>query len=275
MEFGLSSPIASVIAWRRQPCAWRFNPCRLTGMALVLVLISLCSSAAAQVVVAVDYSGIDDGEEKKSDEPKSPFKLPSPSADAVEAMEDFRRAVKNGTWEKAFKNFDKLLADTNNGLVDAKDGVKLPSRLAASNVLVQLPAAGKSAYRVFYDAKAKTLWEQVQKEQGKAEMENLSRLATMYLISSVGDLAANRLGDLLFEQGDMDGAIQTWQRVLEDRPDSAIPRVELLVKTATAKARARRWQELSEVSRQIVDRHAKESIVLAGEKKLAADYVAQ
>ncbi len=55
-------------------------------------------------------------------------------------------------------------------------------------------------------------------------MATLSRLATLDLITSVGDLASDRLGELLFEQGDMIGAVDAWQRILTHRPDSSLSR---------------------------------------------------
>ena len=85
----------------------------------------------------------------------------------------------------------------------------------------------------------------------RTELTKLIRLSTLDLITSVGDLAANRLGDVLFEQGDMLGAIDAWQRVLDYRTDSSLSRPMLLVKTGVALANAGRWAELDEVERQL------------------------
>jgi len=90
----------------------------------------------------------------------------------------------------------------------------------------------------------------------------------------VGDLGADRLGDVLFEQGDMDGAISAWQRILEWRPDSTLRPVELLIKTATAMTRAGRWKEAAEVKQLIEARYAGESITVGGKKVQATDYLA-
>ena len=60
-----------------------------------------------------------------------------------------------------------------------------------------------------------------------------------YFASSLGDVAADRLGDLYFERGQMAEAANYWEAVLRDHPDSSIPRLRLLTKAALACAR---WQ---------------------------------
>ena len=204
-----------------------------------------------------------------------PFALPHPSINTLDAIEEFRAALKEETWEKAFGHLEKLATDSSLTLVPEKDGFQLPLRATLFASLVRMPAAGKNAYRLFHDAEARGLWERAQNEEGAAEFEILSRLATIELHTSVGDLGADRLGDVLFEQGDMDGAISAWQRILEWRPDSTLRPVELLIKIATAMTRAGRWKEAAEVKRLIEARYAGESITVGGKKVLSTDYLAR
>ncbi len=246
-------------------------------LAMLLASMTMLSGAGgivrAQVAVA-QATFVDEDSSAGEAEPKHPFVLPAAKADSLEALEDFRRAVSKGTWEAAFKQVEKLAQDTTAGLVPAKDGLKVPLASALADELAQLPAAGKAAYRLFHDAQAKIVWEQAQQLTGSAEQEKLSRLATLELITSVGDLASDRLGEVLFEQGDMTGAVEAWQRVLNHRPDSGLSRVLLLTKVGVALAHAERWDELTDVGKQLAERHAGESVVLGGERVVAADHIA-
>ena len=179
------------------------------------------------------------------------------------------------SWEKAFKQIETLLAEPAVGLVPSKDGLLVPLSTAVATDLAALPPSGQDAYRLFHDAEAKKLWDGLQNETGPEEMTKLSRLSTLDLITSVGDLAANRLGDVLFEQGDMLGAINAWQRVLDYRTDSSLSRAMLLVKTGIALANAGRWAKLDEVERQLRERYAGETVTVAGAKVVATDHIAE
>jgi outer membrane protein assembly factor BamB/tetratricopeptide (TPR) repeat protein len=231
--------------------------------------------SARTCAVALAQADVTD-EDRRDGEPESkpPFVVPAAKIDALEALEDFRKAVRKSKWDIAFKQLETLSGDAATGLVPRKAGLWMPLRSALANDLAQLPPAGQHAYRLFHDAEAKTLWDQAQKENGAAEIEKLSRLATLELITSVGDLAADRLGELLFEQGDMTGAIEAWQRILTYRPDSTLSRPLLLAKVGVALARAGRWEELEELQRQLEERHAGEKVVLGGKQVVAAEHVA-
>ncbi len=207
-------------------------------------------------------------------ESKQPFVLPVAKAETLETLQDFRRAVAKGTWETAFKHLDKLAADDSAGLVAGKDGLYLPLDRALADDLAALNPAGQTAYRLFHDAQARLLWEQAQKQSGSAEIQSLRRLATLEMITSVGDLAADRLGEVLFEQGDMSGAVDAWQRILTERPDSSLPRAQLLAKIAVALADAGRGSEIPPVAEQLSGRHAGEMALIAGERVDAAHFVA-
>jgi outer membrane protein assembly factor BamB len=269
MSAEISPFISSHPSHRRQSAACCL-PAVSACLAMLLVLFGAGGLALAQVLTFTTADTATDANQKKQ-----PFVLPAPSADTLEAIEDFRRAVGKEAWEKAFKQIDKLIGGSATGLVPADNGFKLPLQMAIASALVQLPPAGKNAYRLFHDAEAKAAWEKLQADAASDDLPTLTRLASVELITAVGDLAANRLGDVLFEQGDMDGAIDAWQRVLNDRPDSNLPRADLLAKTATALARAGRWAELSEVQRQITTRYAGEPITVGGQRVSASEYATQ
>jgi len=203
------------------------------------------------------------------------FTLVRTPPETTESLEEFHRAALAGDWEKAFRLSNKLLAESPDVLIPDKDGFSVSMRMIIARHLAKLPTAGKQAYRVFNNSAAKALWDQSQREEGAAEFSKLSRLATVDLVTSVGDLAANRLGDILFEQGDLDAAAAAWQSILTERPDSPLRRVDLLVKISTAMARAGRSEELALLARQIARQHAGEQVLAGGKRIPAADYAAE
>ncbi len=233
------------------------------GIPLVAVALMFSARSAEAQVMAMSVD-----EEVESNDLGKPFLLPAQSTEIAEAMEDFQRYAKRGTWEKAFKSLDQVINSKSTGLVPGKNGLMIPSGVLIQQTLADLPGAGKEAYRLFHDAEAKVILEQA---QGKEELEKLTLLASAHLVTSVGDTAAERLGDLYFEQGDMDRAAASWQSVLAYRPDSPLPKARLLVKTAIALARAGRWTAFEQVRGQIEQRYTSDIVELGGQKISAGE----
>lgn len=233
------------------------------------VLLARWSPARGQIMIAAPVAAQStdkDDEEKK----KRPFSLPAQKSEVTEALADFRRLSDKGTWERAFKELEKVQQADPNALTPGEDGLYMPTRLVIRQALAELPAAGKQAYRLFHDAEAKVLLEQA---QGKDEVEKLRKIFSDYFITSVGDSAADRLGDIHFEQGEMDKAAECWQAVLRWQPETALPRVRLLVKTAIARARGGHWDEFAELEREVRQRHAGETVVLGGKAVPAEEHL--
>jgi outer membrane protein assembly factor BamB len=199
-----------------------------------------------------------------------PFLLPSVPSDVVESIDDYRRYCQRQYWEKAFKQLDKLSSAKSTGLVHDKDGVMIPPALLLARLILDLPEDGKNAFRLFYDADAKSLLEQA---QGKDEEGKLAKVATQFLFTASGDLAADRWGDLLFERGDFSRAIGAWRSILRNRPDSGIPQPQLLVKVAVAAARDGHWPEFQEIKQQIHERQSEASVTVGGQSVRAIDYL--
>jgi outer membrane protein assembly factor BamB len=203
---------------------------------------------------------------------ESTFILPAQPQEVTEGLEDFRRHAKRGTWEKAFKALTTMLTKANDGLIARKDGVLVPAPVLWRSLLAELPAEGKKAYRLFHDAQAKALLEQA---QGKDETAKLEQIVNNHLITSVGDTAANRLGDLSFEQGLLDRAVESWQTILLYSPDSSIPRPELLTKIGIALARSGRYSELKQVQAELEQKHKTAVVTLGGKKVSPAEHLAK
>ncbi|HEV3340707.1 MAG TPA: PQQ-binding-like beta-propeller repeat protein [Pirellulales bacterium] len=224
------------------------------------------SQAGAQIVVAAPAVA----EAENPNEPKRPFTLPAQKNEVAESLADFRRYAEKTTWERAFKALEKVQQADPNALTPSGDGLYMPTRRVLRHALAELPPAGKQAYRLFHDADAKALFAQA---QGKDEVEKLRKVFNDYFITSVGDSAADRLGDIYFEQGEMDRAAECWQAVLQWCPESELPRVRLLVKSAIAEARGGHWDAFDELKREVQQRHADEKVVLGGKSVAAAAHL--
>ena len=221
--------------------------------------------ARAQVLVAGN-----ENEDSAENQGQHPFLLPAQPTEIGEAMEDFRRFAGRKQWEKAFKHLEKVFNATANGLVLTADGIMLPSRMIAREALLELPPAGQDAYRLFFDAEAKKLLEQA---QGAEELNKLSQIFSRFLVTSVGDTAADRLGDLHFEAGNFAQAVNAWRSILEERPDSRISRARLRVKIAVGLAREGHWSEFRNVLKLVEEQHAGEKLTLGGREVSAVDYL--
>jgi outer membrane protein assembly factor BamB len=238
----------------------------LAGVLAAAILLMGGRPSNGQFAVAVPVAG-QDGD---ANAVKRPFTLPAQKSEVAESLAEFHRLVEKGTWERAFKELEKVQAADPNALTPAADGLYMPTRLVVRQALAELPPAGKQAYRLFHDADAKALYDQA---QGKDEVEKLRKVFSDHFVTSVGDAAADRLGDIYFEQGEMSQAADCWQAVLAWCPETAIPRVRLLVKSAVAQARGGHWDAFASLSREVHQRYADESVVIGGRQVAAAGYL--
>ena len=251
-----------------EACRSRLQPVKFTLGVFFLLAFLAMSLRAANVNAQALVAGDDKSEEDKSNQP--PFLLPAQPPEITEAMEDFRRFVGRKQWEKAFKHLEKVFSSTSDGLVLTADGIMLPSRMIAREALLELPAPGQDAYRLFCDAEAKKLLDQA---QGKEELTKLSQIFSRYLVTSAGDVAADKLGDLHFEAGELDQAINAWKTIIEQRPDSPISRGKLRTKIGVALARQRHWGEFEELMKIVEQQHLNEKMTIGGKEVLINEHL--
>lgn len=229
-------------------------------------------------IVAVGISVVclaakaEDAEPEKisNDRPDRPLHLPAASSETKEAFDDFDRFARRGAWERATKALYTIAEDQAGRFVDGKDGFIISVARKRRAVLEGLSPEGQAAYRLFYDSDAKKLFDEA---EGPTEQATLERLYSSYFLTSVGDNAADRLGDLYFERGEYDRAADCWLSILRERPDSEIPPALLTVKAALALARAGRRSELEAIRADLADRYADEVVTLGGRKAKAAEYL--
>ena len=204
-------------------------------------------------------------------------KQPAP---VLEAVEDFERYRDHKAWEKAFAALDKVAAAERDRLVITPDGVAIPPSLKVRRALLSLPPDGRQAYRLFNDAKAQQLFTQATTppaDPAAAPVDDvplLRQIVDRYFVTTIGDRAADRLGDALFEAGDFAGAEACWRLVLDDFPDSTLDAAQLQVKRAAALARAGSAEAFAQVRDLVRDRYAGQRVRVGGVDVDAAAFVA-
>ena len=209
-------------------------------------------------------------EKLSNDQPSRPIQMPAASSEAREAFDDFERFSRRGAWERATKALYAIPEAQINRFVDGPDGFIIPVARKRRAVLSGLSPEGQAAYRLFYDAEAKKLLDQA---EGTAEQSSLEKLYSAYFPTSVGDNGADRLGDLYFEQGRFDRAVDCWLAILRERPDSDISPALMAVKAALGLARAGRKGEIEAIRGELADRFADEVVTLGGRKAKAAEHL--
>jgi len=232
--------------------------------AAILTLLLTPTLAPAQQAVE------DDPAKVSNDQPTRPMQMPAASSEAKEAFDDFERFVRRGAWERATKALYAIPEAQATRFVDGKDGFIIPVARKRRAVLAGLSPEGQAAYRLFYDADAKKMLDQA---EGPTEQATLENLYSAYFLTSIGDNAADRLGDLYFEQGRFDRAADCWLAVLRERTDSELSPALMAVKAALALARAGRRGEVDAIRGELADRFADEVVTIGGRKAKAAEHL--
>src|SRR3954464_9210100 len=188
-----------------------------------------------------------------NDRPDRPLQMPPASSEVKEAFDDYERFRRRAAWERALKALYAIPDAQAPRFVDGQKGFIIPVARRRREVLGELSPEGQVAYRLFYDDEAKKL---LGEADGPAELKTLERIYSAYFPTSVGDNAADRLGDLYFEMGRFDRAAECWLAVLRERPDTDLSPALISVKAALALSRAGRRAETVALRRELADRYS-------------------
>ncbi|MFI5379067.1 MAG: PQQ-binding-like beta-propeller repeat protein [Tepidisphaerales bacterium] len=244
------------------------------GAAAVLGLAPGAQGQIAQVVQAVAAV---DTEEAPQQNKNQGFSVPKEDQKHVESLEDFSRYASKKQWELAFKAIAAPAEADLKGMVPGKDGFYVPVTMRIKMLLAGLPPEAKQAYRLFHDAKAKQLLDQtLNPEPGQAvdEVTELRKIVDRYFITSVGDQAADILGDLYFERGDFVAAARTWESILANYPESGISKLKLHVKKAVALARAGKMDGFGVELGIVKDQFPAQTVTVAGKDMSPTEFLA-
>jgi len=203
-----------------------------------------------------------DDDKVSNDQPDRPLQMPPASTEVKEALDDFERFQRRSAWERALKSLYTIPEEQTHRFIDGEKGFIIPVARKRHSVLAALPPQGQAAYRLFYDAEARKLFEEA---SGPSELKTLERIYSAYFITSVGDNAADRLGDLYFELGYFDRAADCWMAVVRERPDTDLSPALLTVKAGLALFRAGRGSEFAQIQAELAERHTGEKLSIGGQ----------
>jgi outer membrane protein assembly factor BamB len=204
----------------------------------------------------------DEDDKVSNDDPARPLQMPPAKTEVKEALDDFERFRRRNAWERALKALYTITEDQALRFVDGDSGFIIPVAQRRRQVLTALPPEGQAAYRLFYDAEAQKLFADA---EGPNELANLERIYSAYFTTTIGDDAADRLGDLYFEMSRFDRAADCWLSILRDRPDTNLSPATVALKAALALARAGRRTEFEQVRAELADRYKGDKAAIGGE----------
>jgi outer membrane protein assembly factor BamB len=236
----------------------------VTRWAIVILLLAPAA--------AFGQSKPEDEDKASNDNPARPLQMPPASSEVKEAIDDFERFSRRAAWERAFKAIYTIVDDQARRFVDGEAGFIIPVERKRRSLLTGLPSPGLAAYRLFYDADARKLLDEA---EGATELKNLERIFNSYFTTSVGDTAADRLGDLYFELGRFDRAAECWLAIVREHPDSDLAPALVSVKAALALHRAGRRTEFEQLRSELSSRYSDEKITLGGESGPPAELLAR
>lgn len=246
---------------------------RIVGIlpaALVLAVTCLFAARAnGQFVAVASETNSDDSHQP------SPFALLKANTKTNESLDDFKRYSGKKSWELAFHALASIDDASGNGLVPSGNGFMVPVRTRVQQLLLELSPDGRDAYRLFNDSVAKQLWEHASDTRSGIpadEMDSLHKLVDRYFLTSVGDLAADRLGDALFEKGDFASAEAQWRLIVENYPDSHLSLAKLECKRCVAFSLLGRRGDLQSLAAQIRDKYSDQNVTLGGRDVNAAEF---
>ncbi len=231
---------------------------------MVYVLFSfgcLSTLAHAQVIVAAQVGDASDEDEKNL----GGFQVQVDDSMAT-SFKDFERFAARKDWEKAFRAIGEIPSEKRVGMLKAGGGMIVPARTRIWQVVAELPAEGREAFRVFFDAKARELLSHIDADDAEpvADIKIARQVYDEYFLTSVGDDAANLLGDAAFEQGDFRGAERYWRAILDHHPNTELGELRIQVKRAMALLRSGRGRQYAALLKDIEQRFPGETVVLGG-----------
>ena len=157
--------------------------------------------------------------------------------DIADEIKVIDKLIDRKEWRKAIEKCQKLIAKPHKAMIEIRPGVYGSPRGLCELKLRGMPAAGKLLYQTLYDPEAERLFQRALKGRNVGEAR---KLVGEFAYTSVGPSGIALLADLLFEKGDVRGALDQWTRwmAMSDLEATKEPvRRRMAVKLAVAAAK--------------------------------------
>jgi outer membrane protein assembly factor BamB len=192
------------------------------------------------------------------------------------ALTDFDRHAQRGDFQKAFRVLENLPLEKRVGMLPAGNGFMTPARVRFWRLLVDMNAEGRAAFRLFYEPKAKQLFERMKTEletdRNKA-IATATEIYEQYFITSYGDDAGQILGDASFEKGDFVEAATRWRSIIDYHAETDLPLPKIMAKCAAAYVGAGRATDARIILADVQRRYPAEKVRIAGQDQIVAEYI--
>jgi len=247
--------------WRRRENHWQKTLASIRKVAILSGLLTILGFAQATTSIAQEPAKKNEPK-VSNDDPARPFQLPPATPEVKEALDDFDRFGRRGAWDRALKSLYSIPEPQSVRFIDGENGFVIPVASKRRTLLAALPTEGLAAYKTFHDDDARKLFEEA---DGPNQLRDLERVYSSYFSTSVGDNAADRLGDLYFELGRFDRAADCWLTILRERPDTDLAPALISLKAALALHRAARRSEFEQVQADLKAKYDDETVTVGGE----------
>ena len=192
-----------------------------------------------------------------------------------ESLAKFDEYVEARVWEKAFRVLADIPEEKWASMLPDRHGFGRPASAHIRETILDLPADGREAYRLYFDAKARRLLETIPTATREEDVKIARTIYDRYFITSVGDDAADRLADDYFERGQFDEAAKYWKSIFDFHPDTNLSEPRLLVKRAIALYRGGQDAEFRAVRQQLEQGFPGVRLKLGGKEVAADEYLAK
>lgn len=189
------------------------------------------------------------------------FGVPTPDEVHLDAYKDFQEFVAQEDWSRAFRSIEEPLENPPSGLLPSSTGVHLSYADRLWHDLANLPRDGRRAFQVYYDAKAKRLFDRAQAEEDRGNrLAGLRSIHSRYFATQWGDQVADALARACLEDGDPHGAAIYWGQILEHHRRTDLDELLLGAERVLALAAAGHSDIARSEVRRLVLRHREETV---------------
>ena len=190
-----------------------------------------------------------------------------------DSLAKYDEYVQAHAWDKAFRILADVPEDKWSSLQPDQQGFIRPASGRVRESILQLPADGREAYKIFFDPKARLLFAQIPSATKEQDVKIARTIYDRYFITSVGDAAADWLAQDYFERGQFADAARCWKSIFDYHPDSNLAEAKILVKRAIALYRAGLAGEFHSVQQQLARDFPGFRMNLGGREVAADNYL--
>ena len=173
--------------------------------------------------------------------------------------------IEKGEWVKAIQTIESL--GVQQTLVRDRDGMLRPLSRLKAELLWTMPEEGQRAFRKLNNVAAQNKLEHADTFESLTERAKAyTKLVSDYPLCDAAPRAAERLGDIRFEQGRFEQAAEMY-RFAAERNTLASDDPMLMARRLIALARANRWQAFDDLATYANFRHPGTPVSIGGEEQ--------